>query len=819
MSFSFDFVIAGVPEIPDSIKSFGGVFKGPCRIVKCVAKSTLEGQIRNLYLFNLISISTAFVYRVREAQLKGSLIEVDAKEQVLTIGLKKEIDQVDLNHIYDEIGILDEKRKRSLKRQKTGEEEDEEKHAWLEQLNRIDKCDPSSLSKYPELMEMMEQKSDVIRLQYIQLLCVFFVKKKGNLSEEQREKIRECSSEKLKQLCALLKERPWELAFRETSEPLEPLVASQYERACVQFKLTVPRHIVLSMRIYYACLEEMHKENHTCFGWANEAKKTLNLLEYETIEPLVMEFLEKHALTWVDVEKTTFALKQEYSEAKMICQALMKLAQKSGSLELRDENVPIVPPNLTQDQKKIAEHICSHYLTVVEGLPGTGKTVLIEWVFSKIKNVLLCTLTGMMTKSLRMRMGNRQETAHTIDHLISVAIHTKTGRPWLKKFEVLVIDEFSNTSTKGLAWLLSFLPNLKRIVFVGDHEQIGSISAGDAMGDIKSVFGSFRLTEILRVQKHLEDLCNAPSLVSQKQHRQLVFKEEGPLTLVTPSSQHQSTKTILSSILAQIFTSKKCLMNHQIVVLQNDIRHRLNEECQTICRERGLISSSKKGVQIGKHVYYVGSKITFLENYNKSTKHKLKKNQFIVSDIVSNGETGVITSITAYPNNMHHIAFVDDDRPDTPKENVILKHVICSSSVGVKPFHMDLGYATTTTKVQGREFEFSIFWNNCNPAPCWTRAHAYVAMSRGKKRVWCVSSAADLYAICDRPNKPRRTVLLHLLKRCSEEWLETQLTTPFPYAPTQNQKPFVLIPRTIPCVPVPDDEEKDEEKEELEMDD
>lgn len=815
MSFSFDFVIAGIPEIPDSIKSFSGVFKGPCRIVKCVAKSTLEGQIRNLYLFNLISVSTAFVYRVREAQMKGSLIEVDAKEQVLTIGLKKEIDQVDLNHIYDEIGVLEEKRKRSHKKQKK-EEEEEDKYAWLEYLNKLDRFDPSSLSKYSELMEMMERKSDVIRLQYIQLLCVFFVKKKGNLSEEQREKIRECCTEKLKQLCALLKERPWELAFRETSEPLEPLVDSQYEKACVQFKLTVPRHIVLSMRIYYACLEEMHKENHTCFGWATEAKKTLNLLEYETIEPLVMEFLEKHALTWVDVEKTTFALKREYSEAKMICQSLMKVAQKSGSLELRDENVPIVPPNLTQDQKKIAEHICSHYLTVVEGLPGTGKTVLIEWVFSKIKNVLLCTLTGMMTKSLRMRMGNRQETAHTIDHLISVAIHTKTGRPWLKKFEVLVIDEFSNTSTKGLAWLLSFLPNLKRIVFVGDHEQIGSISPGDAMGDIKGMFGSFRLTEILRVQKHLEDLCNAPMLVSQKQHRRLVFKEEGPLTLITPS-RHHSTKTILTNILNQIFTSKKCLMNHQIVVLQNDIRHRLNEECQMICRERGMISSSKKGIQIGKHVYYVGSKITFLENYNKSTKHKIKKRQFIVSDIVSNGETGVITSITTYANNMHHIAFVDDDRPDTPKENVILKHVICSSSIGVKPFHIDLGYATTTTKVQGREFEFSIFWNNSNPAPCWTRAHAYVAMSRGKKRVWCVSSAADLYAICDRANKPRRTVLLHLLRRCSEELLETQLTTPFPYT-SPLQKPFVLIPRNLPCVPIPEDDEE-EEVEEAEMDD
>lgn len=848
--FSFDFVIeGGVRDIPEDIKDFNGTFKGPCRIVKCDYKPTLIGQIKTLFIFNLVSVHPSFIYRVNKAHIKGggggSLIEVDAKEQVLTIGLKKEMTQVDLFHIYEEVGLLEEKRRRKnkTKKQKGEEKEEEDKYLWLDKLDELDRFAPEELSTHVEFNELIERKSDLVRLQYIQLLGVFFVKKKGNLSEEQRENIRGCKTSRLRELCALLKTAPWELAFRQTCDPLEHLVLLQYERACETFKIKIPRHIVVSMRLYYACLEEMQTENHTCFSWVTEARKTINLLEYEVVEPLVIEFLEKHAITWIDVEKTLFALKQEYSEAKMICQALMKTADPSASLknshvfplELRDENVPIIPPKLTADQQKIADHICNHYLTVVEGLPGTGKTVLIEWVFSKLKNVLLCTLTGMMTKALRMRMGNRQETAHTIDHLINKALHTKKGRPWLKKFEVLVIDEFSNTSTKGLAWLLSFLPNLQRIVLVGDHEQIGSISPGDAMGDIKAAYApfghTFRLTEILRVQKHLEDLYTAPKLMSEKKHRNLVFKESGPLTLVTPPSYSSSssdknnhTKGILSKILSEVFSFKKCLMTHQIVVLQNDIRHRINEECQAICRERGLISSSEKGYQIGKHTYYKGSKITFLENYNHQIKHKLpskpgvgggrKKDVFITSDIVSNGETGVIQSIVVYGSNMYYIGFVDDDRPDTPKENVIVKHVICSSSVGVKPFHMDLGYATTTTKVQGREFEYSIFWNNTHPAPCWTRAHAYVAISRGKKRVWCVSSPTDLYAICDRPNKPRRTVLSHLLKRCIDHLAMNRVCinrfSPFP---PFNQKPLVLIPKGVPCVPTPEDEEEGEGEE------
>jgi hypothetical protein len=107
--FSFDFVIeGGVRDIPEDIKDFNGTFKGPCRIVKCDYKPTLIGQIKTLFIFNLVSVHPAFIYRVNKAHIKGgggggSLIEVDAKEQVLTIGLKKEMTQVDLFHIYEEV--------------------------------------------------------------------------------------------------------------------------------------------------------------------------------------------------------------------------------------------------------------------------------------------------------------------------------------------------------------------------------------------------------------------------------------------------------------------------------------------------------------------------------------------------------------------------------------------------------------------------------------------------------------------------------------------------------------------------------------------
>jgi ATP-dependent exoDNAse (exonuclease V) alpha subunit len=816
--FSFDFTLDGQRDAPDLIKDFNGYFKGPCRIVDCKTHPYLVGQLKTLCIYNMISINPAFVYRTNKATLKTQSIDIDKKEIVSVIEMRKTIGQVEMCYIYEEIGIQKE---RIWKKPKGTD--------VLMDILHQKTIEPPQLMQNTLLAPLIEKSSDLIRLQYIQPLSLFFVNSKGTLCEEQRENIREQTTEKLIELFGILKTRPWELAFREVTLPIMPIIKSQYERACTLFKISVPRHIVLSMRIYYSCMEQMHEENHTFFQWVPEARKFLNILEYDTLAPMVIEFMERYALTWIDVEKTGFALKTEYSEGKMICQALMKVAERSSEehIELRDHNVPTKPPRLTQDQQRIAQHVCENYLTIVEGLPGTGKTVLIEWVMCRMKNVLLCTLTGMMTKSLRVRMGNRNESAYTIDYLISVAKHVKKGKAWLKRFEVLVIDEFSNTSTKGLAWLLAYLTNLKRIVFVGDHEQIGSINPGDAMGDLKSLFQTrghaFRLTEILRVQKDLEDLCMAPLLMSQKRHRELAFSKEGPLTLVEKKA---SMTFILKDILDEVFSLKKSLMAHQIVVLQNDIRQELNEECQRYCIEKGIITkqNAKRDFKIGSRTYYVGSKITFLENYNKPFKYSIEPRRkkkggkeqedknVLISDCVANGETGVITSIKIY-GAVLYIEFIDDDRPNG---NPLVKHVLCNVNGAVKARDIDLGYATTTTKVQGREFEYLIFWNNHHPAPCWTRAHAYVALSRGKKRVWCVSSASDLYAICDRPNKPRKTILSLLLKVCSKELLQKFRTLSFPFQDMDVAVPWVLLPHTVPCVPVLEEEEE-KEKEQVDL--
>jgi hypothetical protein len=183
----------------------------------------------------MVSISTAFIYRTRRASMKHQAVEIPAAENVLAIGMRTTLSQADLVHMYEEIWgtVKDkaEKKKRKVATPPPPPATSEEVLVWRRALDRLGSFEPVSLTEHVAFHALLEAHSDILRLQYIQPLCTYFVKESGTMSEEQRSKIREFDTEKLRAWCATLKTTPWELAFRETADPLDPLTKREYERA------------------------------------------------------------------------------------------------------------------------------------------------------------------------------------------------------------------------------------------------------------------------------------------------------------------------------------------------------------------------------------------------------------------------------------------------------------------------------------------------------------------------------------------------------------------------------------------------------------
>lgn len=750
---------------------------------------------------HMLSLNTGWVYCSTKATYDSStgFITIPKGEQIECIRLKARFNRTDFMCFASEWPSYEQK-------------DDDEKPPHIQYVASLgDSVSSDSFMKAPILADILREHSDLTRLPFVQRLTRY-------LPKDSIESVRRLATKDLWALDALMRTEPWELVFREplhtTYRKLKPIPEERYYALLERYSEIVPPiHVAYAVNIYFLVLRNVEEHNHTCFSRLPYSSQEIPILQRATLEPMVFAYLETKAITWADVEHTKFALNEDHADAKTVCQALWRY-HKNASESPPDERdvkkgVPCIPPTLTADQTKIAKHILNETVTVVEGLPGTGKTAIITWAVSHFSNVMLVTLTGMMTKSLQKRNGNRLEAAHTIHSVIYSAFRDGAGE-WFAEFDVLIVDEFSNVDMRLFAKLLKVLPNIKRVVLVGDHEQIRPIKAGDPLGDMRDYFTLFKLTEILRVDPKLRDLAMAPKLIIQPCERndgckQLNFTNAGPLRLVpkkvTPDKGEEDYESTLRPILEGFIKKDRSLMNHHIIVLQHTHRVAVNKACLKIFESLNVFRKNVQRIHVGSVSLFVGCKITFTRNYNKPFKY-----QKMHSCAVANGELAIVTKMVRFAKGIY-LHITDSDNA----EEATNKTVICSSTLehAVSLMDIDLGFATTTTAVQGREFQRIVFWNNTHPAPFWYRSHAFVAVSRGKQESVVVGSRRDFETICMNKDRHRRTILREVFIDSIGEITKLR---PLPSVTSEIHAPETLHLTHKPCAPILADRRKEKKR-------
>jgi ATP-dependent exoDNAse (exonuclease V) alpha subunit len=549
-----------------------------------------------------------------------------------------------------------------------------------------------------------------------------------------------------------------------------------------------------------------NEHNHTVFNKAlfNMIIPCMQIDARKEMEKQVYDYLYEVALCHSHPrfagagDEVFLCTKYDHMDATLAANALQRIyrtASSGAKPVLRGLDVPQLFPPLTARQTEIAKHIQTHWITLVEGLPGTGKTSVITWIMSHYQNVMLCSFVGMMVKSLQKRNGRRKEAAHTIHHLLAMAkYNAEAAKLWFAKFQVLVVDEFSNVSMTLFRKLLCLLPNVSKIVLVGDHRQLKPIEGGDPMGDLLSVFGSQELFDNLRVVPELRALQMAPFLISQGRAREIQFTQNGG-----PIGFFQKETNALYNIFASFKGQVNILMNLHIVLLVhkgNDGRVQLNRECESMWQKLGVLKKPPQGgIRIrGGLELYPGCKITFLQNYNSPIVYKNDKGEDCKSSLIANGELAIVKHIrTAYGTTSGFILTVVDS--EDPADEPETKTIWIEEHGGVHPMHIDHGYATTTYKSQGREFPYVIFWNLSSPQEHWTRPNAYVAVSRGKQRVWIAGNPEDFFTVCKQVDPKRKTIFSMILDMTNEP-------LPGEPEPLADFSKLRLLNKNIPCVPI-----------------
>ena len=250
---------------------------------------------------------------------------------------------------------------------------------------------------------------------------------------------------------------------------------------------------------------------------------TARLLQLESDEPVkqgIARLLEADRLVRERLAGITVIYLPELHEAETECTRMLLDFAGHSFPEPRglDRQIQAIAKEngieYSEEQTQAIREAATSGLLLITGGPGTGKTTILRGILELLgQNQLRCLLaapTGRATKRLTEVTG---EDASTIHRLLEAGIDPATGKMFFArdaenplKCDAVIVDEMSMVDVSLLYSLLQAIPTGKRLILVGDPDQLPPVGPGFPFGDMlrSGSLPTVRLTEIFRqAQKSL----------------------------------------------------------------------------------------------------------------------------------------------------------------------------------------------------------------------------------------------------------------------------------------------------------------------------
>ena len=482
------------------------------------------------------------------------------------------------------------------------------------------------------------------------------------------------------------------------------------------------------------------------------ATARLLTVEEDTVKQAVERLLEVDRLNREQLAGITVIYLPQLYEAET--ESTRRLLEFAGNAFPEPKNLDKLIRSVAKDsgidysvqQLEAIREAANSGLLLITGGPGTGKTTILNGILELLGRMqlrcLLAAPTGRAAKRLSEVTG---EDASTIHRLLEAGIDPATGKMFFArdeenplKCDAVIVDEMSMVDIQLLHCLLQAIPQGKRLILVGDPDQLPPVGPGFPFGDMlrSGVLPSVRLTEIFRQAQQ--------SLIVMNAHR--VNQGQMPdLKCVTSDfffmrrSSEDAVCSLIRDLCATRLPQNMGIPADQIQVLSPTRKGavgtvNLNRLLQAALNPPG---PDKKERTFGDYLFREGDRVMQIRN-NYDILWK-KTDASMVGAGIFNGDVGIIQSI------------------DTGSETL---SVLFDDKVSEYDFtqlnELEPAYAMTVHKSQGSEYRAVVLtaWNG-SPY-LLSRSILYTAITRARELLVIVGKEETVGIMVENAKKNRR---------------------------------------------------------------
>lgn len=485
-----------------------------------------------------------------------------------------------------------------------------------------------------------------------------------------------------------------------------------------------------------------------------------NLGEEIPDENITMAIRELGNKLWWNEDKDKIGLSKYYKIEYRVAEELIRIRNAESDIRCDNwkERIEHLERNqgwdFTEEQMNGIETVLNNNVTVITGYSGTGKTSVVSGVLEALNNYssVMCALSGRAASRMSEVTG---KTGYTIHRLLGYP----KGNPEHQGFEynqdnklgfsIYILDEISMVDAKLFYYLLRAIPDGAKLICLGDDGQLESIGCGNIAYDMLNSpeIPTIRLTKIHRQAVKSAIITQSIEIRNGRQiiHNGWTGDEvRGELKDLQLHCYSDSSNTFyhIMEIFAKLRVQKDFnILNCQIIVpikTRGDAcTYKINNTIQELYNPA---SKNKK-------------EITRLSNNNPFILREGDKvintiNNYRLRTPIYNGNIGIIKSI-GYNEELESrvitIDFMGIGNVDVPED----------AWNGI-----ELGYAISSHKSQGSEWDYVIFGLDFSSYALLTRELVYTSITRAKKKCYLICQTGALrYATAQQSVSNKQTHL------------------------------------------------------------